>query len=70
MNRIHVVTTDAELARRVANAFHALTGYSSSSHKENKLFLIETTPTETVSSTLLKNIARGVVRDDDIALIF
>ena len=66
---ITVVTTNSDIARKVGNAFHALTGFSSYSQKKQKLFAISGEATEKVSRESLKRVAESCIRDDDVALI-
>jgi len=55
--QISYVTTDFEVARRIADSFNALTGSASTTQRNHKLFVISATPTEKSSWELLKRIA-------------
>ena len=66
---IRVATTDIELAKRVGDAFHSMTGFSMRDQKDGKLFVVSSAGNDKISRHQLKRVAENIIREDDVAII-
>ena len=68
MKRLIVVTSSVDAATQLNTAFHALTGYASTTH-EGTLHLVETFETPHVRTGSLRIVA-GVIIGDNVDAFF